>query len=73
MCWTNGFGQTQPPHLDMTENLERYDTVKASRPIKDFAGDFSTWYVRRSRERVRKLNLDIECPLGHSMSKFKQN
>ena len=56
--------------LDMTENLERYDTVKASRPIKDFAGDFSTWYVRRSRERV-KLNLDIECPLGHSMSKFK--
>ena len=39
--------------LDMTENLERYDTVKASRPIKDFAGDFSTWYVRRSRERIK--------------------
>ena len=55
---------------ETTDNLEKYDTVKASRPVKDFASDFSTWYVRRSRERV-KLNLDIECPSGHSMSKFK--
>ncbi len=38
--------------LEVTDGLEKYDTVKASRPIKDFASDFSTWYVRRSRERV---------------------
>ena len=38
---------------EITDNLEKYDTVKASRPIKDFASDFSTWYVRRSRERVK--------------------
>ena len=56
--------------LEVTKNLEKYDTVKVGRPIKDFVSDFSTWYVRRSRERV-KLNLDIECPSGHSMSKFK--
>ena len=37
----------------MTDNLEKYDTVKASLLIKDFASDFSTWYVRRSRERVK--------------------
>ena len=56
--------------LEVTKNLEKYDTVKVGRPIKDFVSDFSTWYVRASRERV-KLNLDIECPSGHSMSKFK--
>ena len=39
--------------LETTENLEKYDTVKASRPIQDFANDFSTWYVSRSRERVK--------------------
>lgn len=39
--------------LEVTKNLEKYDTVKASRPIKDFASDFSTWYVRRSRERIK--------------------
>ena len=39
--------------LETTDNLEKYDTVKASRPIKDFANDFSTWYVRRSRDRIK--------------------
>ncbi|MCK6462624.1 MAG: class I tRNA ligase family protein [Candidatus Pacebacteria bacterium] len=37
----------------VTENLEAYDTVKVVRPIEGFANDFSTWYVRRSRERVK--------------------
>lgn len=38
---------------EVTEGLENYNTVKASRPIKDFINEFSTWYVRRSRERVK--------------------
>jgi isoleucyl-tRNA synthetase len=33
--------------------LENYNTVKSGRPIKDFINEFSTWYVRRSRERVK--------------------
>ena len=57
--------------LEVTGGLEKYDTVKASRPIKDFASDFSTWYVRRSRERVKtesKPTSDVGFGNRHRMS-----
>ena len=38
---------------EVTEGLESYNTVRAGRPIKDFINEFSTWYVRRSRDRVK--------------------
>jgi len=41
---------------EVTDSLERYDMVKASRAIKPFIDDFSTWYVRRSRDRLRGEN-----------------
>lgn len=37
----------------VTAAFESYDLPKATRPIRDFADDYSTWYVRRSRERVK--------------------
>ena len=37
----------------VTEGYESYDTIKATRPVKDFVSDFSTWYVRRSRDRFK--------------------
>ena len=39
--------------VEVSDGLDGYNTVKAGRPIKDFINDFSTWYVRRSRERVK--------------------
>jgi isoleucyl-tRNA synthetase len=33
--------------------LEKYELDKASRPIADFVEDLSTWYLRRSRDRMR--------------------
>ena len=36
-----------------TEALEKYDLFTASRFIKDFVNDFSTWYIRRSRDRFK--------------------
>ncbi len=36
-----------------TEAFDRYDVIRASRPMRDFVEDFSTWYVRRSRDRVK--------------------
>lgn len=36
-----------------TEAFDRYDVVHATRPMRDFVDDFSTWYVRRSRDRVK--------------------
>ena len=38
---------------EVTEGLESYNTVKSGRPIKDFVNEFSTWFVRRSRDRVK--------------------
>jgi isoleucyl-tRNA synthetase len=36
-----------------TENLDKYKVFEATRSIRDFVSDFSTWYVRRSRERLK--------------------
>lgn len=35
-----------------TEDLEKYDTVATIEKINKFVNDFSTWYIRRSRDRV---------------------
>jgi len=37
---------------DVTKSLDSYDTVAAIESIKSFVTDFSTWYIRRSRDRV---------------------
>ncbi|MFS8158683.1 MAG: isoleucine--tRNA ligase [Candidatus Roizmanbacteria bacterium] len=37
---------------DVTESLDSYDTVTAISAIHEFVQDFSTWYIRRSRDRV---------------------
>ena len=39
---------------EVTENLDNYSIIKASKPIQDFINEFSTWYVRLSRERFKK-------------------
>ncbi len=39
--------------LDVNESLIKYDAMDASRAIEEFVvGDLSTWYIRRSRDRV---------------------
>ncbi|MBI5044723.1 MAG: isoleucine--tRNA ligase [Candidatus Levybacteria bacterium] len=37
---------------DVTKALDSYDTVSAIDGIKSFTDNFSTWYLRRSRDRV---------------------
>ncbi len=36
-----------------TKNMDSYKVFEATRLIKDFINDFSTWYIRRSRERLK--------------------
>jgi len=39
--------------ISVNEKLEKYDAMSASKSIEDFIiNDFSTWYIRRSRDRV---------------------
>ena len=42
-----------------TESFDNYKIIESARAIKDFIGDLSTWYLRRSRERIK--NGDIEA------------
>jgi isoleucyl-tRNA synthetase len=39
--------------LQMTEAFDRYDAIRATRPVREFVEDFSTWYLRRSRDRMK--------------------
>ncbi|MCC6323341.1 class I tRNA ligase family protein [Candidatus Nomurabacteria bacterium] len=38
---------------DVTKNMEVYDMALATRPFELFIEDLSTWYLRRSRERIK--------------------
>jgi isoleucyl-tRNA synthetase len=35
------------------ENMEKYKLLEPTRAIRDFIGDLSTWYLRRSRDRIK--------------------
>lgn len=39
--------------VTVTEAFDHYDVPHATRPMREFIEDFSTWYVRRSRDRVK--------------------
>lgn len=65
--WKGTEDPTKSPHLldrwimarlsqlvhETTKHMEGYDTVRTARSITQFVDDFSTWYVRRSRDRVK--------------------
>ena len=38
---------------EVTLQMDNYNTIKATRPIRDFIDELSTWYLRRSRERFK--------------------
>ncbi|MCL5775344.1 MAG: isoleucine--tRNA ligase [Patescibacteria group bacterium] len=38
----------------VSRDMDGYNTVRAGRTITEFVGDLSTWYVRRSRERMKE-------------------
>ena len=43
----------------VTANMNNYDIAEALRPIRPFVDDLSTWWLRRSRERIKnKQNPD---------------
>lgn len=48
---------------DVTDRLETYDITGAGRAISAFVTDLSTWYVRRSRDRMK----GDEAPIASAM------
>jgi len=41
---------------EITNGYNEYDLNKAIRPIEPFVNELSTWYLRRSRERIKSNN-----------------
>lgn len=48
---------------EMTTAMDAYDTVHACRSVQAFIDELSTWYVRRSRQRIKE-NKDSQQVLG---------
>ncbi len=49
---------------EVTKQMDGYNTVKAGKAIVDFVNDLSTWYVRRSRDRMKSSSEDSKQALG---------
>ncbi len=47
--------------------MERYELEKAVRPIGQFIDDLSTWYVRRSRERLKSDNTEERSNVARTL------
>jgi isoleucyl-tRNA synthetase len=47
----------------MTKDLDAYELFRPTRAIREFIDDLSTWYVRRSRDRMR----DGEAPAKQTL------
>src|SRR6266700_1068089 len=45
---------------EATDGLELYDSVKPGEAIQTFLDNLSNWYLRRSRERIWKSELDYD-------------
>lgn len=46
--------------LEVSNSLDKYDAFKAASSIESFVNDLSTWYLRRSRERMSPFNENKE-------------
>jgi len=51
----------------VTDNLDSFHVFEGSRALKDFIQDLSTWYVRRSRDRMKEGNPEAQQTLGYAL------
>lgn len=55
---------------EVTKGMEAYDMTEASRPIESFIEDLSTWYLRRSRERIKSGDKEAKQTLYFVLKNF---
>ena len=48
---------------NMTENLDNYKLLEPVRAVREFIDDLSTWYLRRSRERIKDGDVEAKQTL----------
>lgn len=47
----------------MTVKLDSYNLIEPTRALRDFVDDLSTWYLRRSRERIKEGDVEAKQTL----------
>lgn len=57
---------------DTTERMDNYNLVKASRELMTFVDELSTWYLRRSRDRLRDSDSPSLEVYGYVLAKLAQ-
>jgi isoleucyl-tRNA synthetase len=57
---------------EITNAYNKYDLIKASRPIEPFVNELSTWYLRRSRERIKDNNKEAIQTLKYVLLEFSK-
>ena len=50
-------------HKFVTEQMDKFNTVKTGRALQELVTDLSTWYVRRSRDRIKAGDSDATTAL----------
>jgi isoleucyl-tRNA synthetase len=55
---------------EITKGMEGYDMAEATRPIDLFVDDLSTWYLRRSRERIKDGDKEAKQTLYFVLKTF---
>lgn len=56
----------QQTHASVTKDLDGYNTVRSGKAIVEFINDLSTWYLRRSRDRLKGDSVEVK----HSLEVF---
>jgi isoleucyl-tRNA synthetase len=49
---------------EVTEAMDAFNTPLACRAVRSFIEDYSTWYVRRSRDRAKESGVDKQSTLA---------
>ena len=49
--------------INMTNNLDGYKLLEPVRELREFIGDLSTWYLRRSRDRLKDGDVNAKKTL----------
>ncbi len=49
----------------MTSKMDEYKLLEPTRALRDFIDDLSTWYLRRSRDRLKEGDVEAEQTLYH--------
>ncbi|HUC88767.1 MAG TPA: class I tRNA ligase family protein [Candidatus Paceibacterota bacterium] len=47
-----------------TRHLDNYKLLEPTRALRDFIGDLSTWYLRRSRDRIKNGDKEAKATLS---------